>query len=166
MSNPSFPNSIRRAETSDQSRGPKDGISPSQSVTHWLSAHADKFKFVELIIPQNCGFFNKTRNLSCPGRQKRFLTWRTCRDSCSLPLPLAAGLAPFICHRQRGQAFRIPFQCNPIKKHPIRGDFLLAHLSGFEPKAFRLGGGRSILLSYRCRFGSEISSEPCKFYHV
>ena len=29
----------------------------------------------------------------------------------------------------------------------IRG--LLARLSGFEPKAYRLGGGRSILLSYR-----------------
>ena len=35
-------NSIRRAETSDRSRGPKDVITPGQSVTHWLSAHADK----------------------------------------------------------------------------------------------------------------------------
>ena len=31
-----------------------------------------------------------------------------------------------------------------------------AHLAGFEPTAFRLGGGCSILLSYRCRNGSII----------
>ena len=42
----------------------------------------------------------------------------------------------------------------PNKRTPEKCLFSggLAHLRGFEPLAYRLGGGRSILLSYRCLY--------------
>ena len=39
---------------------------------------------------------------------------------------------------------------------------ILAFLSGFEPLAFRLGGGRSILLSYRNTYEILCGANPQK----
>ena len=49
------------------------------------------------------------------------------------------------------------------EKHLFSG--VLAHLRGFEPLAYRLGGGRSILLSYRCLYEivvlkADVSASP------
>ena len=57
-----------------------------------------------------------------------------------------------------GDDSRLEIYCNAIKEKIIRSlgrltsspKERLAHPTGFEPMAFRLGGGRSILLSYGC----------------
>ena len=62
---------------------------------------------------------------------------------------------------RRGCAWRL-CQSDPCarKKAPKAPRFLglsalqMAHLAGFEPTACRLGGGRSILLSYKCMHGN------------
>ena len=77
-------------------------------------------------------------------RLHRRIFWRSRRE-CSLRAPVPPGL--IIAFRRRG------LLCSPVppglimENPPSQADFL-AFPAGVEPTAFRLGGERSILLSY------------------
>ena len=52
-----------------------------------------KFLFIEFIIPQTMHFSTENKNLSCLGRQKRFLFWRAVRDTIAFGALTPCGIA-------------------------------------------------------------------------